>query len=254
MRGLIYSLAAEFQKTKRMPVRIMHLVIPIGVAGLFLVYYRYTSWNVYEKVAAYFQILGIGFPFLIGLFCAMTSEQEQAAGGYQEMLAVHGRLGVFWGKLLLLILLGLCSVFFACLLFGMGYLVEMQSVMFQDYCQAIFFYTKASLMLWGSSLLLYILHLFLALQFNRSVSMVLGIVESLVSALFLTGMGDGIWMFVPASWVSRMVMGLMFMESGTDFLREEFKLAMGICALSTVAGAVCFSVWCCRWEGKSGND
>lgn len=254
MTGLVHSLLAEFQKTKRLPIRIMHLAIPVGVAVVFSAYYMYAPWNPNEKVAAYFQILGIGFPFLIGLFCAMTSEQEQNAGGFQEMLAVPGRINAFWGKLLLLMLMGLLSVCFASLLFGAGCPKKVQSVLFVDYRQAFLFYTKSALLLWGSSLFLYIMHLFLALRFNKSSSMVLGIVESLVSALFLTGMGDGIWMFVPASWASRMVTGLLLMESGKNFPWGEFKAAMGICVLLTVVGEVCFSIWCCRWEGKSSSD
>ena len=254
MTSLVHSLQAEFQKTKRLSIRVMHLTIPVGVAVVFSAYYMYAPWNPYEKVAAYFQILGIGFPFLIGLFCAMTSEQEQTAGGFQEMLAVHGRGNAFWGKLLLLMLMGLFSVCLASLLFGAGCPKKMQSVLFVDCRQVFLFYVKLALLLWGSSLFLYIMHLFLALRFSRSVSMVLGIMESLISALFLTGMGDGIWMLVPASWASRMVTMLMAIESGTGFLREEFKMAMGICVLSTAAGAACFSVWCRRWEGKSGND
>lgn len=254
MRRLARSLLAEFQKTRRMPVRIMHLVIPVGAAGLFLLYARYTPWNECEKVAAYFQILGAGYPFLIGLFCAMASEQEQTAGGCQEMLAAPGRISAFWGKLLFLILLGFCAVCLAVFLFGMGYPKKMESAVFQDHHKALLFYAKASLALWGSSLFLYILHLFLALRFDKSVSMVLGVVESLISALFLTGMGEGIWIFVPASWASRLVTVLTFVESGTDFLKEEFQMAIGICALLTVAGASGFSIWCCRWEGKRGND
>lgn len=254
MTGLVYSLQAEFQKTKRLPIRMMHLAIPVGVAVVFSVYYMYAPWNRYEKVAAYFQILGIGFPFLIGLFCAMTSEQEQSAGGYQGMLAVSGRGNAFWGKLLLLMLMGLFSVCLASLLFGVGCPKKVQSVFFEDYRQVFLFYAKSAMLLWGSSLFLYIMHLFLALRFNKSLSMVLGIVESLVSALFLTGMGDGIWMFVPASWASRMVTGLLLMESGRNFLWEEFKEAMEICVLLTVVSAVCFSIWCCRWEGKSSSD
>lgn len=254
MRELGRSLLAEFQKTKRLPIRIMHFGIPVSVTVAFLAYYRYSPWNAYEKVAAYFQIMGIGFPFLIGLFCAMTSEQEQSAGGFQEMLAGSGRVNVFWGKLLLYILSGLFSVVFAGFLFGAVCPENIQNVLFEDRQRMILFDTKAALALWGSSLFLYILHLFLAFRFSESVSMVLGIIESLVSALFLTGMGDGIWMFVPASWASRMVTGLLLVESGGIIPLEEFKAAVEICVLLTVGGGVCFSIWCCCWEGKSGSD
>lgn len=254
MSGVMHSLQAEFQKTKRLPVRTMHLAVPVCVAVVFSVYYMYAPWNAYEKVASYFQILGIGFPFLIGLFCAMVAEQEQAAGGFQEMLVVSGRIKIFWGKLLLLMLLGLFSVCLASFLFGAGCPEKVQDILFSDYRQAFCFYIKAALLLWGSSLLLYIMHLLLALRFDRSVSLVLGIVESLISALFLTGMGDGIWMLVPASWASRMVTELLFMEYGGNFSWWEFGMAAEICVLATACGAVCFSIWCCRWEGKCNND
>lgn len=254
MRALIRSLWAEFQKTKRLPIRIIHLVIPICVAAAFSVYYLYSSWNASVKLTAYFQILGIGFPFLIGLFCAMTAEQEQSAGNFQEILAVPERKKSFWGKLLLLMLFGLFSVCLASFLFWAGCPKKVQIGVFADYRQAFQFYVKAALLLWGSSLFLYMLHLFLALHVNGSVSMVLGIGESLVAALFLTGLGDGIWMYVPASWASRMVTELLFVAGGQYFPLEEFKMAVGACVLLTTVGAVCFSIWCCHWEGKSSSD
>lgn len=65
------------------------------------------------------------------------------------------------------------------------------------------FYLFASIIMLGSSIPMYILHLFLSFEFNKGVSIDLGIVEILVSALFLTGLENSIWKYVLASWPAR---------------------------------------------------
>lgn len=83
-----------------------------------MIYYIFSSWN--NKVIAYFQVLAMGFPFLIGLFCAMLAQQELSAGAFQYMLSVPERCLAFFSKLALLILFGMSAVILACIIFGTG--------------------------------------------------------------------------------------------------------------------------------------
>lgn len=249
MRMFFNYVKADFIKTKYLHILIAHIVIPIGTAAAFLAYYSYVSWDGYEKVVNYYYVLGAGFPTLIGLFCAMLAEQELSAGSFQNLLSVSKRPVAFFSKLLVLILFGLGAVLLASVMFGTGYFFFLE----QRYVKYSF-YIEATFVVMGSNIFLYILHLFLALRFNKGVTMGLGIVESLLSTLFLTRLGDGIWIFYPAAWTSRFVTRFLQGISTYDIIITDWKAALAICAVMTAGGMLAFGVWACRWDGTCGNE
>ena len=242
-------LKAEVLKAKHMPFWLWHIIIPISIAGIFLAYGATASRNAYSMTEGYLQVLGIGFPFLIALFCVMVSEQELSAGGFQVLLCSPKRLPAFLSKLMFLFIAGALAVLFACVLFGAGY-----SFLLQQSPVSIIFYGKAFLILSVSSFLLYIWHLFLSLRFNKGVYIGLGITESLISALFLTGMGEGIWYFTPCSWSSRFVTYALAKEKGLIRMDSHISLAVSFCIVTTIAAFLLFCVWSSRWEGVNSSD
>lgn len=253
MRTFLRCLKADFRKTKHLPLRLAHLLIPVGTSVLFLIYYTCSAWNVYTKIMAYYQVLGMGLPLLTGLFCAMLSEQELLAGGLQNMLSVSSRQAAFFSKLFLLLSFGISAVLLASVLFGTGYFFWMgqRSVSW-------LFYWKAAFVLMGGSVFLYALHLFLAFRFNKGATIALGFVESLLSALFLTGMGERIWMYVPAAWASRFVTSFFAMNSRYDTMNagafSDLKMAVYLCVILTSAALLAYGIWACRWDGRRGNE
>ena len=54
------------------------------------------------------------------------------------------------------------------------------------------YYLWGTLLVYVSNIFIYIFHLFLSLRFNKAVSIGIGIVESMLSCLLITGLGDGI--------------------------------------------------------------
>ena len=275
MKDLLNYIRADFIKTKHLSIRIAHIAIPMGIAAMFLAYYTYVPWDGYTKVAAYYQVLGAGFPTLIGLFCAMLAEQELSAGTFQNILSASKRPVAFFSKLLVLILFGMGAVLFASAMFGTGYFFFLG----QQYIKYSF-YIEAAFVMMGSNIFLYILHMFLALRFNKGVTIGFGIVESLLSALFLTGLGDGIWIFVPAAWAGRFISisllridiyGIMGTREENmltylmriivdhevfihDMITMEWIMGLVICVVMTVGGISAFGVWACRWDGMCGNE
>ncbi len=249
MRYLLQCLSADFQKTKRLPIRSAHILIPICAASTFIGYYNMAPWNTYLEVEAYVQVLGISLPLLIGLFSAALSEQEQTAGNFQTMLSVSSRLPLFISKLILLILFGAFSLLLASFLFGVGcfFAFEQQVVGFA-------FYGKAVFILLGSSIFLYIWHLFLSLRFNKGVSLGAGVAESLVSALLLTGMGDVIWIYVPCAWPARFVTYAFASACGRDGMAADLKLPAFICVIVTVIILILYGSWALTWEGQNTGD
>ncbi|UQZ35300.1 lantibiotic immunity ABC transporter MutG family permease subunit [Paenibacillus sp. PK3_47] len=252
MASITKLLSADLLKTRRTPFLLIHLLAPLTAAGLFLAYYSYSPWSSSSKILAFLQVLACALPTLIGLACAMAAEQEASAGRFQGMLALPGRkLAVYISKLLLLLLFGLGSLLLACLLFGAGF----HQVLRQD-GPGLLFYGNSALILSGSSIFLYLLHSFLSLRYGKGLSIGTGIVGSLVAALLLTGLGDGIWPFVPFAWGARFSSLWSVYTSGVTLSSSVSGLDAGIaaCAAGTLLAAVLSCFWFLRWEGGSADN
>lgn len=252
MASLLGLLRADLLKTRRTPLLLIHLLAPLIGAGIFLAYYSYSPWSSSDKVMAYLQVLGCALPTLIGLVCAMAAEQEAMAGQFQGMLALPGpKIKIYTSKLLQLLLLGFGAILLACVLFGLIF----HWVLHQDGL-GLPFYGISAVILSGSSIFLYLLHSFLSLRYGRGLSIGTGIAGSLVAALFLTGLGDGIWPFVPFAWASRFSSLWTVYNSGTTLPASVSGLDTGIAAgvPATILAAVLAGVWFMRWEGRSADN
>lgn len=249
MIDFVRCVQSDFIKTKRESIRLAHILIPLGLALAFLIYYAYVPRNPFVKLEAYFQVMGIGFPFLIGLFCSIIAEQEQNAGNFWELLSSPKRVPVFFSKLFLLIGFGTFSILFASLFFGVGYLYILK----QDIVP-ILFYIKGGFILLGSSIFLYVLHLFLSLRFNKGVSIGVAVLESLVSALFLTGMGEVIWSYTPCAWAARFVTYALVVQTGQNLSFKDCQIAILLCIIMTVVSFVLYGIWAYNWEGQNTSD
>lgn len=241
---LLSYLKGDFLKTKHLSIRTAHIFIPVMTAAVFIAYYAYTPWDDYGKVDGYYQVLGSGLPFLIGLFCAMLSEQEQSAGRFQVMLTAEKKGLPFLSKLLLLLLFCAGSLLAAAVIFGVSFQLGLHGR-----AAGLAFHPLAALVLLGSSIPLYFLHLPLAFGLNKGVSIGLGITESLLSALFLTRLGDFLWKYVPLAWPARMVSTFLRAYCGNTAAMEELSQAGLISIPVIVMGMAGYMLWACRWEG-----
>ena len=73
------------------------------------------------KVIAFYQAIGAGLPVLIGIFTASVMEQEQNAGNFQNLLSLPDKLTAFLSKLLMLLVLCLCSILLTAIIFEIGF-------------------------------------------------------------------------------------------------------------------------------------
>lgn len=249
MRTLFRYLRSDFLKIKATPIVAAHLAIPVATASVFLLYYKVSPWDSFSKVQAFYQVVGMGYPFLIGAFCAIIAEQELFAGRYQALLAAEDRRAAFGSKLLLLLLLGAFSLLFTSVLFGTGYFFGMK----QQVVDYGFYWTAPTVML-GGSVFLYILHLFLALRFHKGVTVGLGVAESLLSAVLMTGLGEGVWIFVPAVWANRLTGYVMFAYSAMEIPAAGLGRAALFCTIVTVVSILACGIWACRWDGVCGYE
>ena len=72
-----------------------------------------------------------------------------------------------------------------------------------------------------------------------------GVAQSVVSALFLTGLGEGRWQFFPATWSAR---GIRYCNDPVNGKRVLF------CLLLLFLMCVIIGVWFHKYEGRQCND
>lgn len=247
MLQLIKLIKADIMKLKSTQMIWMHLYIPLLGLIIFLGYNFITPWGNFSKISVYFQVLCIVFPILIGIITSMVADQEYTAGGFQNILvSSEPKYLTFTSKLILFLSLGTLSTVLAVIGFYIGYSFIDNNI------YPIYINLAVVGILIGSNVFLYILHFFLSFRFSKGVSIGVGIAESLASALFLTGMGDGRWPFVPSSWSIRFV-GSLLMEYQNDssvLIEPDLHLGIIISIVVTVLSILIMLVWFTRWEGN----
>ena len=238
-------LHADFVKMKSIPIVSVHIVIPVIISVLFLLYYSFSSWDVNTKIEAFYQAVGIGFPILIGIFTASIMEQEQNAGQFQNMRTLPQKRIVFISKLSVLLLLSLFAVIFTAVIFGIGCygILGIDAVSIRNHLMTAF-------IMWCSSIPLYIWQMILAFRFGKGVSIAGGIISGLVSALFITDMGVFVWKYVFISWTGRVVQTYLKMtlgDSGADTAPGNIGLLYTIFMIFSIS---CYLLWSYHWEGS----
>lgn len=245
---LLRLLRADLQKLRRTPLLWMHLALPLLGAALCYFYCRTSPLDPLQKVSLYLQLLAIAFPLLCGLVCSLAAEQEAQAGRFYPLLtASTPKFLAFFSKLLLLSLLGLGASLLAVGGFGLLFRTLPGGAVLPPG-----FYMQAGALLFGSNLLLYLLHLVLGLRLGGGASIGLGIVESLVSALLLTGLGDGVWPLVHCAWGIRLTGIALHRAAGSPVfqaLLPEWRLALPLICCVTAAALVLALCWFTRWQG-----
>lgn len=237
-------LHADFVKMKSIPIVIVHIVIPVIISVLFLLYYSFSNWDVNTKIEAFYQAVGIGFPVLIGIFTASIMEQEQNAGQFQNMLTLPQKRIVFISKLSVLLLLSLFAVIFTAVIFGIGCygILGIDAVSIRNHLMTAF-------IMWCSSIPLYIWQMILAFKFGKGVSVGAGIVSGLIDALLLTTLGNYAWKYIVFSWTGRIPYTYLRVISGTPEAGNELRSAIVIYSVFTIISMLYYLQWASRYEG-----
>lgn len=225
----------------------IHIIVPAVISVLFLAYYSVSPWKTESKLSGFLEFIAVSFPLIIGLISAKAIEQEGQAGSFQNMLCgIKSRAKVYLSKLILLFVLGIISVLLAVGIFGAFFKAAPAA-----------FYLKAIGVLILSSIFLYVLHQFVSLQFGRGASIGLGIAESLISALALTGLGDGKWYFIPCTWGARLCDYLVYIWSNpASFSIGNTEIIKGIliAGISSTIAIIASILWFQNWEGRKTYD
>ena len=251
MLQLIKLLKTDIMKLKSTQIFWVHLYIPLLTLLIFLSYYSISPASTFSKIAAYLQILGMAFPAVIGIVTSMVAEQENSAGGFQNiLLSSRPKYLAILSKLILFIALGTLSTSLAVGGFYLGY-----SFMGNNIYPGQFNLILVGILL-GSNVFQYIFHFFLSFRFGKGISSGLGIAESLLAALFLTGLGDGRWPFVPSSWGIRFVSFFLLKQQNPAISFKGTNLIPIICfsCLATIIAFLSLLVWFSRWAGNKREE
>ena len=202
------------------------------------------------KIIAFYQAIGAGLPVLVGIFTASVMEQEQNAGNFQNMLSLSKKGVTFISKLMLLLMLCLGSVLLTALIFGTGFgMISASGSWSNSNIEIVKICVVAALLLWGSSVPLYLWQLILAFQFGKGVSIGAGIISGLISALMLTGLGDYVWKYVFVCWTGRVPYTYLQSVLGETSVGEWLSFIPG-CVIFTGISMVYYFWWVNHWEGN----
>lgn len=249
MKALFRFIRADFQKIRHTSVVWIHIIVPICISALFVAYYSFSSATVdnVSKVGLYIQVLAIGFPLIIGIVCAMVVDQEALAGNFQELLMKKHKLLSFFSKVCTLIFMALGSLIIALGILGLGLEFLAHKNIFNP-----IFYGKIILILLFCEIFLYLLHILCSFRFGSGASIGLGIGESLIAALMLTGLGDKIWKWIPCSWGSRIPDYYIQLNINKSILYiSEFQNGIYICLIATILLFLISFLWFNYFEGRN---
>ena len=251
MKDLVRLVRAESWKMRHTLLPILHLIIPVGGILAFLGYYSYSAWSEEDKVFAYIQVLAVALPLVVSIICSMSVSQEEA-GHFQTLLSIqyHKYLALL-AKWITLSFLGLGAILLAVCGLAAGYGVMKGSMVF-SWRQ----YVILAGSLWLCSINLYMLHSIFNLAFGKTISMCVGTAQSLVAALFLTGLGEGVWTFFPCCYSGRWsgYLLLYWSERGFSIGQTELARDMSICAVITVLLWGVAFLWIYYYEGRQCSD
>lgn len=72
----VQYIKSDLYKLKHSALFWLHIILPICGTSLMLLYSMLTHISIENKVAAFFQIFAIAYPFVISIVCSIISEQE----------------------------------------------------------------------------------------------------------------------------------------------------------------------------------
>lgn len=242
---LIKCIRGDVLKMKHQPITIAHIVIPVIISFIFLGYYSISNISQGSMITAFYEAIGAGLPILIGIFAAGMSEQEQNAGGYQNLCTTKNRVTAFVSKVVTLAFMGLIALVLTAVIFGIGMnmILGKNAVEIKDYI-------IAALIMWYAGIPLYILHTILAFNLGKGVSIGAGLLSGLISALLLTELGTIIWKYVPFSWTTRIPYSYLCLRMGEVNVQNDMVKSVSYLTVLTVIGVVYYMFWASRWEGN----
>lgn len=237
---IIREFLSNFTKIRRTPVVLLHLLLPVAVTTLFLVYYASAGYHIISDMRLFFVILQICYPIFVSIAAPILINLDRNINGIQNALGlVKSRRSVYLGKLFFLLFFSAISVIIyeLCFYIGVNFFLDISVMNFDSYL-AIF------CIILNNSLLLYLLHVPIAFRFGSSISVLLGISGTILAGFFENPIGDKIWPFIPWEW------GVRYLKNYFGFSSELIFPGIISQIIITSMILILTLLWYSKWEGK----
>lgn len=251
MRGFTGLLRAEARKFAHTPVLWAHILLPLAGAFIFLIYDAYSAWSPQGETQMYLEALSVVWPFVAGIICGYGAEMEIQNGGQNLLALPYGRTAALLAKWTVLMGMGLFASMLAVVGFGLVYRTFPGGDIYPPG-----WYFLMAVVIWAGQGVVYAFHLFLALCFGSTVSISVGVVGAVLSALMLTGLGNGRWMFFPHAWSGRWCDFMLALAGSRGdsaleaALAGQWKAPLIVClAIFIILGAAVL-IWFKLFEGR----
>lgn len=198
MKEFIKLVHLEFYKMKHTAFFPMHLLIPIFGILTFLCYYKISPHSWEQELSFYITVLTTAFPLVISIVCAQAVSPEEDSHFLVFLGTAVKRRNAFFAKYFLVFFMGFLGTALAVGGFMAGYSLLLKRCGFDFFSAAM-----TILVMWLGSMGMYVMHLVLNLWMPKSISIGIGTVESVMAALMLTGLGEGLWQFLPCAFGGR---------------------------------------------------
>lgn len=198
MMKMIHKVQAETIKMKHTFLIPFHMAMPILAGSVYWLYYSGKGHSRAEWTILFLELIGMALPFVISLVCAENISLE-AHNHFQVFLGSYRKKWMsFAVKWLVLSGMGALAIFGVAGLIGAAnHFLQMENRL-----PANIYLMLVGILIAGS-IPLYLEHLCLNLVIQKNAALCIGVVETIISALFLTGLGDGRWQFLPCTWSAR---------------------------------------------------
>lgn len=249
MRTFLRYYKAEFYKHRRGVFYPLHILLPfLLVIGLTLLFYNRRDQIGDMYVGTYFfEALSISLPLVIAIVCGMVCKQEEETS-YQIILKAPSRMAALLGQITML--LTMCAFTFLISVCGLFVSMKYFLGIAPEHIQ-LFIYVIAIIFL--SIIILYILNLFLGYKFGFGVCSILGFLGVVISALGMTGLGDGVWYFLPHSWAIRFTQIILLKAQNANirlWIQRDEQIAIPVAFTFTILFLVMLLIWIVNWQGN----
>ncbi len=248
----VHGIRASFYKFRCRKAYWLHLAAPLLAIAVFGWYDAGRGGSGKEMAQVYLQAVGIAFPFLISIVVTQQFEAERRAGNFGNLLfypaarivghAANITVLLLWGLLASL----LASAGFGALLLILGY----REI-------PLAWYAEMGILLWACNIGWYFFNYMVCYCFGDGISLGTGTVGSMLSALMLLGLGDGIWYIIPCSYGARAVSYASLFQGEREMgavlkaeLNRQIALGIPMICIITITIAFAFFLWGKRWQAE----
>lgn len=253
MRSALNCIQAEVIKQKGSLFLKMSVIVPILIATVFAFYLknRRDMFNEQLVYVIFFEAVAMGTPLIIAIFCGMTANQEESAGGYKNLLGLHqNKILPLFSKVSYMLIWYAISLFLAISLYTalLKFLVGYSTINIISYgLNGVNFILCAFFQYFFYSVVCY--------SIGTGIASIFGLGGLVITALSFTALGDPIWFLLPWSWshrISLFIYGNMNVTTiPSSYLTSSIfaKGTFGI-AVVTILMILIFCYWLQKWQGK----